>query len=1047
MKHIFLFLCLFFMSTFAMGQAQIFYETFESGGGTFTLNGVGPGTNTGTNEWIVDSNYFGGGIYPNTTNEDSTYGGTISYAPYGHYLHIYDVPSGYLNDNYNPANASDRFAYTTNDICTLGLTSVTLNFFYLCQGSATAYGQAYFSRNGGPWTAIGPQLNNRHKWQYASLTNPQLNDGQIRVGFRWQNNSGAGKDTSALGIDDVIMTAKYDSIHQPITGKMINITGTDTVCPGQFLELQYTMSDTMCDANWNLQMSDGTGSFNNITSIWAGVNGPGYGVTTLGYWFINLPSPLVTGNCYRFRMVRSSWPFIVIYDSVCLVVRNCPTSITTMQPAVTLDSNAVCAGSVIDVPFMSSGTFGNLNIYYAELSDSAGNFKTYDTLGQFISNQDYSFPPGSVSGKIPNNVPAGCHYYVRVVADTPSTIGGVWGPFCIQHCDINTNGDTSVQACVWSCFKGPAGYNVPIHYYVHRYDSNAHYAPNNKFEVQLLNQQYFTLVNNGALGIKVDTVSSTMVIHVPCADSLTNIYNIPPGVYYMRIIATHSKNMPDSTLGSLVHLTIGEPADSLALFVVYPNSVGPYCQGSDIDILATPYRYMVQPYNSTYTWWESIPSGLYQFPKYPYGELSLYLNGAGNFQIICQETNYGCVGPKEMLSDSIIVQGPPAVAITGPKIICVDDTGTYSVKFTQRSSYTWTIEGNAHSDTANNVIKVKFNAAGTVTIRLHASDSCFPDENDSIKVKVIARPVPAVTVNPANICSGETVTLVASGGTSYTWSNGKKIATIKVIATTADSSYTVGVANAGCTVDTTVKLKVYPIPDVKIAYCVGDTVIMNASGAQSYIWTPSAGLTINDSIAKGIFSSVQTFTVIGTSHNCKDTVYVFVNPSIKTNGINNATAVYAGQSVQLSVQGGEKWYWSPSSSLNNDSIQNPIATPLTTTVYTVIVKDSNGCILMDTVTVDVKVTCGIFVPNVFSPSDPSNRNNILYVRSECLVSVDFEVFDRWGNKVFETLDINKGWDGNYRGEAMNPDTFVYSVTGKTADGKTLSQTGNVTLVR
>src|SRR6185312_16326363 len=108
----------------------------------------------------------------------------------------------------NPSNASDRFAYTTNEICTIGLTSVTLNFFYLCQGSATATGQAYFSRNGGPWTTIGPVLSNRHKWQYASLTNPQLNDGQIRVGFRWQNNTGVGKDTSALGIDDVIMTAK-----------------------------------------------------------------------------------------------------------------------------------------------------------------------------------------------------------------------------------------------------------------------------------------------------------------------------------------------------------------------------------------------------------------------------------------------------------------------------------------------------------------------------------------------------------------------------------------------------------------------------------------------------------------------------------------------------------------------------------------------------------------------------------------------------------------------------------------------------------------------
>ena len=1029
-----------------MGQAQIFTEYFQSGGGTFTLNGSGPGTNTGTNEWIVDTNYFAGGIYPNTINEDSTYGGTINNAPYSGYLHIYDVSSGYLNDNYNPTNASDRFAYTTNDICTMGLSNVTLTFFYLCQGSASAYGQAYYSRNGGPWTAVGPQLNNRRKWQYATITSPQFNNTQLRVGFRWENTSAAGGDTTALGIDDVIITAKYDSINNPISGKIINITGTDTVCPGQFVELQYNLSDTLCDATWNLEMSDGNGSYNTISGIWPQYNGPSYGYTTLGYCFIDIPSPLPTGNCYKFRMVRTSWPFITIYDSICLVVKNCPTSITTQQPAVTLDSNAVCAGSVIDIPFLSSGTFANINVYYAELSDSAGNFLTYDTLGQLISNKDYPGPPGSISGTIPLNVPDGCNYYIRVVADTPTTTGSVWGPFCIQHCDIYTNGGQSIQACVWSCYKGPKGYDDTIQYNTSKYDSNEHYSPGNKFEVQLLNNQFFTLVNNGALGIKVDTVTSKMLLHVPCADTLTNIYGIPPGVYYMRIIATNS-NMSDSTLGSLVHLTIGEPSDSLVLNVVYPSSVGPYCQGTDIDILANPYRYMVMPYNSTYTWWESIPSGTYEFYGYPYGELSLFLNGAQNFQVICQENNYGCLGPKATLSDSIIVQGPPSVLISGPRTICVGDTGTFSVPFTERSSYTWTIRGNAHSDTANNIVKIKFDSVETVTIKVHASDSCFPDENDSIKVKVVARPKPAVAVSPAtSFCNGTTVTLSASGGTTYTWSNGKRTSTIK-ITPTSDTSYWVAVANSGCAIKDTVKLTVYPIPTISVTYCIGDTVVMDASGAKSYSWLPSAGLTINDSIAKGIIPSTQTFTVVGTTNGCSDTTQVSINPNVKSDTVSTAVGIYLGQSVQLSVEGGNSWYWYPPTGLNNDTIKDPIATPTVSTVYTVIIRNSNGCTVTDTVTVDVNVTCGIFVPDIFSPSDPSNHNTILYVRSECLVSVDFRVFDRWGNKVFESYDLNHGWDGTYKGEALNPGTFVYYATGKTADGRTLSKKGNVTLVR
>jgi len=1049
MKYILLSFFFLVLSITGISQAVIYQENFESGTGTFTLNAPGPGTNIGSNEWIVDTNYFAGGLYPNTNNEDSTFGGSISYAPYGHYLHIYDAASPYVNDNYNPSNASDRFAYMTNSICTKGLENVTLNFFYLCQGSATASGQVYYSKNNGPWTPVGATLNNRYKWQYSTITNPQFNDCQLQFGYRWQNNAGAGKDTSALGIDDIIVTAQYDSVTNPITGKIINITGTDSVCPGQFVELQYTLSDTLCDAEWNLELSNGSGTFSaSPPAIWIQYNGPSYGYTTTGYCFIDMPSPLPIGSCYRFKMSRTTWPFITIYDSVCLVVKNCPTSIITQQPSVTLDTNAVCAGSVIDVPFTSSGTFGNLNVYYAQLSDSAGNFLTHYNLSPvgLISNQDYSFPPGSVSGLIPLNVPDGCNYYVRVVADTPTTTGAVWGPFCIQHCDILTNNLDSVHACEWSCYKNPRGTDDSIGYNIHEYDNNEHYNPGNKFEVQLLNSQYMTLVNVGALGVKIDTTSARFLIHIPCADSLTNIYGISPGAYYMRIIATNS-NMPDSTLGNLVRFSIGEPADSLDLQVVFPSSTGPFCLNTDIDVLATPYRYMVSPYNSTYTWTESTPSLNYTFPNYPYGEISLVLNGTQTFELICQETNYGCKGPKEELTDSITIQGPPSVAITGPRTVCIGDTGVYSVPFNNNSYYLWTVRGNAHPDTANNIVKIKFDSVETVTVRIHASDSCFPDENDSIKVKVIAKPVPAISANPStSFCNGTSVTLTASGGSSYAWSNGKRTSKI-VVTPTKDTAYWVSVANAGCAVKDTVNITVYQYPTLNVGYCVGDTVIMNASGANTYKWLPPTGLIINDSIAKAIINAPQTYTIVGTTNGCADTVDLYVNPALRPDTIGTGQSILEGQSVQLEVKGGTKWYWSPSTGLNNDTIQDPIASPTVTTVYTVLIKNSTGCSVIDTITVDVGSYCNIFVPNVFAPSDPNNHNTILYVRSECLTSIDFTIFDRWGLKVFESYNLSDGWDGTYKGSPLNPGTFVYYATGKTADGKTLTKKGNVTLVR
>src|SRR5665213_314700 len=157
-----LILCLF--SALSFGQSiQLFDENFETGGPTFTINGTGVGSNTGNNLWTVNNNYVGMPFYPNTISEDSTYSGTISYAPYGHYLHIFDTTNTTVsNSNYNPNNQSDRFAYMTTGVCTMGMNPINVTFFYNCQGSSTAYGKVFYSINNGPWVQTGQAQYNNH---------------------------------------------------------------------------------------------------------------------------------------------------------------------------------------------------------------------------------------------------------------------------------------------------------------------------------------------------------------------------------------------------------------------------------------------------------------------------------------------------------------------------------------------------------------------------------------------------------------------------------------------------------------------------------------------------------------------------------------------------------------------------------------------------------------------------------------------------------------------------------------------------------------------
>ncbi|MFT5778669.1 MAG: gliding motility-associated-like protein, partial [Crocinitomicaceae bacterium] len=86
------------------------------------------------------------------------------------------------------------------------------------------------------------------------------------------------------------------------------------------------------------------------------------------------------------------------------------------------------------------------------------------------------------------------------------------------------------------------------------------------------------------------------------------------------------------------------------------------------------------------------------------------------------------------------------------------------------------------------------------------------------------------------------------------------------------------------------------------------------------------------------------------------------------------------------------------------------------------------------------------VPNAFTP-DGSSDNDILYVRGALIKDMVFRVYDRWGELVFESFDRNDGWDGNFRGKPMDPDTYDYYLKVTCLDDIESIIKGNVTLIR
>jgi gliding motility-associated-like protein len=105
-----------------------------------------------------------------------------------------------------------------------------------------------------------------------------------------------------------------------------------------------------------------------------------------------------------------------------------------------------------------------------------------------------------------------------------------------------------------------------------------------------------------------------------------------------------------------------------------------------------------------------------------------------------------------------------------------------------------------------------------------------------------------------------------------------------------------------------------------------------------------------------------------------------------------------------------------------------------------------GCMATDSINVVVMPDSRIDIPNAFAPGrGPNGKLKVLHLGDATLKT--FAVYNRWGTKVFETSDINEGWDGTYQNEPQPMGVYIYSIEAKSAKGVPFSKNGNTTLIR
>ncbi len=172
--------------------------------------------------------------------------------------------------------------------------------------------------------------------------------------------------------------------------------------------------------------------------------------------------------------------------------------------------------------------------------------------------------------------------------------------------------------------------------------------------------------------------------------------------------------------------------------------------------------------------------------------------------------------------------------------------------------------------------------------------------------------------------------------------------------------------------------------------------------------------------------------------------------------VNNDTLLYLGQTVDINISNTcvTNFSWTPTDGVDDPTSENPTLSPTETTTYQVEMIDENGCRATDSIRITVidpsTLDCEqVFVPKAFTPNGTGPIvNETLGISNPYALDdlISFEIFDRWGGRVFQTDDPFVLWDGTMGGKKLNPGVFLYKIKFK-CDGSEKVKFGSVTLIR
>ncbi len=298
----------------------------------------------------------------------------------------------------------------------------------------------------------------------------------------------------------------------------------------------------------------------------------------------------------------------------------------------------------------------------------------------------------------------------------------------------------------------------------------------------------------------------------------------------------------------------------------------------------------------------------------------------------------------------------------------------------------------------------------------------------------------SITTN-SPVCTGQTLTLTSMGGSNYLWKNEAGFAASGASVSIANATpgnggvYTVKVTDStGCTtLDlTTVQVVTTPTAQVQpssVSICQKSSVTLMATGGDNFRWYPATALS-NPTVASPVATpdSTTTYTtIVSSSEGCSDTAYVtVVVRMIPEVSAGPDKELVEGEFIQLEgLTTGDRFVWSPATSINPLNSLTPLVSPHETTHYILTALSNNNCGSVSDTTL-VTVYKKVIVPNAFSPNGDGVNDKWIITGLSAYTNYRLLVFNRYGQKMLETRNYLP-WQGDSAGKPLPAGVYYYII--------------------